>query len=86
MFLKVNIRILVPEKDDTLRDEQGNYAGQGTARRTHYMLHSDGVHFEALKAQGEVVPIDGWIVEELQVRLWIGGTNSAEKNKKRRAR
>ena len=31
------------------------------------MLHSDGCHFEALKAQGEVVPIDGWVVEELQV-------------------
>lgn len=57
----------MPAKDDTLRDEQGNYAGQGTARRTCYMLHSDGCHFEALKAQGEVVPIDGWVVEELQV-------------------
>lgn len=65
MFSKVNIRILVPEKNNTLRDEQGNYAGQGTARRTYYMLHTAGCHFEALKALGEVEPIDGWTLQEV---------------------
>ncbi|CAN0014149.1 unnamed protein product, partial [Pylaiella littoralis] len=65
---EVNIRILVPEKNNTLRDEQGNYAGQGAARRTYYMLHTAGCHFEALKALGEVEPIDGWTVQE--VRDW----------------
>lgn len=64
-MVKVNIRILVPEKNNTLRDEQGNYAGQGTARRTYYMLHTGGNHFEALKALGEVEPIDGWTVQEV---------------------
>ncbi|CAM9132552.1 unnamed protein product [Ectocarpus sp. 12 AP-2014] len=64
---EVNIRILVPEKNNTLRDEQGNYAGQGTARRTYYMLHTGGNHFEALKALGEVKPIDGWTVQEVML-------------------
>ena len=62
---QVNIRILVPEKNNMLRDEQGNYAGQGTARRTYYMLHTAGSHFEALKAVGKVEPIDGWAVQEV---------------------
>lgn len=62
---KVNIRILVPEKNNMLRDEQGNYAGQGAARRTYYMLHTAGSHFEALKAVGKVQPIDGWAVQEV---------------------
>lgn len=49
-----------------LRDEQGNYAGQGTARRTYYMLHTAGSHFEALKALGKVEPIDGWSSSEVR--------------------
>ena len=49
----------MPEKDNMLRDEQGNYAGQGAARRTLYMLHTAGSHFEALKALGKVAPING---------------------------
>lgn len=60
---KVNIRVLVPAKNNTLRDEQGNYAGQGTARRTYYMLHTAGSHFEALKALRKVEPIDSWAVQ-----------------------
>lgn len=62
----MNIRILVPEKNNTLRDEQGNYAGQGTARRTYYMLHTGGCHFEALKTLGKVEPIEGWAVEDVR--------------------
>lgn len=55
-----------------LRDEQGNYAGQGTARRTYYMLHTAGSHFEALKALGKVEPIDGWAVQEVRGLGWRG--------------
>ncbi|CAM9317577.1 unnamed protein product [Ascophyllum nodosum] len=54
---QVNIRILVSSGKGTLRDEQGNYAGQGMARRTLYMLHTGGCHFEALKVLGKVQPI-----------------------------
>eukprot|EP00903_Cladosiphon_okamuranus_P013101 g12220.t1 len=64
---EVNIRILVPEKNNMLRDEQGNYAGQGTARRTYYMLHTAGSHFEALKALGKVEPIDARSVQEVML-------------------
>lgn len=77
VVVKVNIRILVPEKNKTLRDEQGNYAGQGTARRTYYMLHTSGCHFEALKALGEIEPIDGWTVQEVRVHMpWKSGVGS----------
>ncbi len=76
----------MPAKNNTLRDAQGNYAGQGSARRTYYMLFSSGCHFEALKALGKVEPIDGWALQEgakflsrivprvdcscLRIRLW----------------
>lgn len=62
----------MPDKNNMLRDEQGNYAGQGTARRTYYMLHTAGSHFEALKALGKVEPIDGWTVQEVRgTQDWI---------------
>lgn len=56
----INIRIMVREGEDMLRDEQGNYAGQGTATNTtYYMLHSGGSHFEALR-----------VVQDLKPFLW----------------
>lgn len=47
-----------------LRDAQGNHAGHGTAGKTHFILHSNDNHFEALKVVGEIVAVDEGSGEE----------------------